>query len=56
MTVVVAKPGTLVHELPLSVETCQTTLGFGVPLASAVNVRVSPACPLWFSGLVVTSA
>ena len=50
-------PGTvmLAQVLPPSSEYCHCTVGVGVPLAPAVNVRVPPDGTDWLIGWVVTT-
>jgi hypothetical protein len=49
------KPAKLAQVLPPSIEYCHCTVGVGVPLARAVNVRVPPDGADWLVGCVVTA-
>jgi hypothetical protein len=48
-------PGRLAQVVPPSIEYCHCTVGVGVPLAPAVNVRVPPDGADWLVGWVVTA-
>jgi hypothetical protein len=48
-------PERLAQVLPPSIEYCHCTVGVGMPLAPAVNVRVPPDGTDWLVGWVVTA-